>query len=175
MAMIEPKRIAKDAIPAAMEKALRYRLLNEPFQAESICLDVLEVEPDHEEALVTLLLALTDQFASESSQSPDRARELLARLPNEYEREYYAGIIEERWAVAQMGRNVPNDVVYHWFREALANYERAISLAHADNPDATLRWNTCIRILNRNPQLQPGADSLRRDLPMEFGDEMPMR
>ena len=32
---------------------MRYRLLNDPEQAESICLDILEVEPGNQEALVT--------------------------------------------------------------------------------------------------------------------------
>ena len=38
-------------MPAALEKALRYRLLNEPVEAESICRDVLEVDPDNQAAL----------------------------------------------------------------------------------------------------------------------------
>ena len=45
-----------------LEKALRYRLLNEPLEAESICLDVLQAEPANQEALVTLVLARTDLF-----------------------------------------------------------------------------------------------------------------
>ena len=40
--MFELERISIDAVPAALEKAERYRLLNEPLMAESICLDVLE-------------------------------------------------------------------------------------------------------------------------------------
>ena len=55
--MFELERISKDAIPAALEKAMRYRLLNEPLQSECICLDILEVEPQNQQALVTLLLA----------------------------------------------------------------------------------------------------------------------
>jgi len=75
--MFEPKRIAKEAIPAAMEKALRYRLLNEPLEAESICCDVLQVDLHNQEALVTLILALTDQFETDFSPPIHRARELL--------------------------------------------------------------------------------------------------
>ena len=51
--MAELKRILPSAAPVALEKALRYRLLNEPMQAESICRDVLEVDPSNKEALVT--------------------------------------------------------------------------------------------------------------------------
>ena len=58
----EFKVLSLDAVPRALEKAVRYRLLNEPSEAESICLDVLEVDPDNEEAIATLVLALTDQF-----------------------------------------------------------------------------------------------------------------
>ena len=61
--MFELKPLHRDAIPAALDKAMRYRLLNEPGAAESICLDVLKVDPDHQQALVTLLLAMTDRLA----------------------------------------------------------------------------------------------------------------
>ena len=44
--MVELKTIAPAAIPSALEMAKRYRMLNEPHEAESICLDILEVEPD---------------------------------------------------------------------------------------------------------------------------------
>ena len=50
------------AIPAALEKASQYRSLLEPEQAESICLDILAVQPDNYEAKVILILSLTDQF-----------------------------------------------------------------------------------------------------------------
>ena len=60
--MFELKTLAAEAIPRSLEKAERYRLLNEPAEAESICCDILAVEPDNQQAIVTLLLALTDQF-----------------------------------------------------------------------------------------------------------------
>ena len=43
--MFDLKPLSKDAIPAALAKAERYRLLNEPGEAESICLDVLRIDP----------------------------------------------------------------------------------------------------------------------------------
>src|SRR6266436_320626 len=55
--MFELKRLSLEAVPAALERALRYRLLNEPAEAESICHDVLEIDPENQEALVMLLLA----------------------------------------------------------------------------------------------------------------------
>jgi len=53
--MFEPKPISKDAVPAALAKAERYRFLNEPGEAESICLDVLQIEPDNQDAIVALV------------------------------------------------------------------------------------------------------------------------
>ena len=62
--MFTLKPIDPAAVPAALQQAERYRLLNEPEEAESICLDVLAVEPDNQQALVMLLLSLTDQFVT---------------------------------------------------------------------------------------------------------------
>src|SRR5687768_15181480 len=52
------KKMHADAVPAALKKAEHYRLLNEPMQAESICRDILEVDPGHKQAIITLVLAL---------------------------------------------------------------------------------------------------------------------
>ena len=94
--MFELKPLSREAIPAALEKANRYRLLNEPGEAESICHDVLRTEPENQQALVMLLLAITDQFGRGLGGSVAHAREVLPRLRDEYERAYYAGIIVER-------------------------------------------------------------------------------
>src|SRR5258708_26911244 len=105
--MYRLKPLSKDAVPAALAKAERYRLLNEPGEAESICLDVLQVDPDHQEALVMLILALTDQFPQESHSTrnaPARAVDLVSRLSDEYDRHYYSGIIRERRAQAGLHR-----------------------------------------------------------------------
>ena len=98
--MFQLKQISKDSIPAAIEKAERYRLLNEPGLAESICLDILEVDPQNAKAIIILLLAITDQFDTSSSGDVNRARQLLPRLQSEYEKNYYAGIISEREGMA---------------------------------------------------------------------------
>src|SRR5262245_21378241 len=97
--MTEFKSISRDAVPLALEKAERYRLLNEPAQAESVCRDVLAVDPQNQRALVMLLLALTDQFyagSSGSSQCFDEAQAVVPMLHEEYQRLYYSGIIWER-------------------------------------------------------------------------------
>ena len=105
--MFELKPITADAIPAALEKALRYRMLNEPEQAESICEDVLAIDPDNQEALATLILALTDRLYGPRPVSPQTARDLLPRLRGEYERAYYAGIVWEREGIAWLRSEKP--------------------------------------------------------------------
>jgi len=154
----ELKPISTAGIAEALEKAERYRLLNEPAQAESICLDVLRIDPENQPALIMLLLAITDQFGHHAS--PAKARELLPRVKSEYERHYYAGIIWERSAHAQLRKGSPNAAftAYDGFRNAMECYEKAIALHPPANDDAILRWNTCARILMRSPNLRPRPD-----------------
>ena len=57
------KQISTSGIPEAIAKAELYRSLNEPEEAESICRDILAIEPQHQLALRLLGLALTDQFS----------------------------------------------------------------------------------------------------------------
>ena len=158
--MFELKPISADAIPEALAKVERYRLLNEPWQAESICLDVLAIDPHHQEALVMLLLSLTDQFGHGVSTA--RAREALPRIAGEYERAYYSGIVCERWADALLHQGAPGAgfTAYQSLREAMEYYERAETLRPPGNDDAILRWNTCARILMRNAELRPRGEEV---------------
>jgi len=150
------KPITHEGIPAALQKAERYRLLNDSSAAESICLDVLEIDPANQEALVSLLLSITDQFFEETSDNTRRAREVLPRLTDEYDRIYYAGIISERRARAQLQRGAlgSSDVASAGFREAMRSYERAEAMRPAGNDEAILRWNTCVRMLARHERAQ---------------------
>jgi hypothetical protein len=151
----ELKTLTHEFIPAALQKAERYRLLNEPQMAESICLDILATEPTHELALVNLLLAITDQFGHRSAASVQEARDVLPRMNNDYDRAYYGGIICERWAKAQLhAGSAPGHATRQWFLDALSHFERAELLAPAGNQDAVLRWNACVRILEQNPHLR---------------------
>jgi tetratricopeptide (TPR) repeat protein len=151
----ELKPLSRSAIPAALEKAHRYRLLNEPWQAESICEDVLEIEPHNQTALVTLLLAITDQFGQHIGGA--RTREVVSAMDGEYERAYYSGIVAERSARARIRQGLPgaNFKAYEELREAMRCYERAEALRPPDNDDAVLRWNTCARTLAHNHDLRP--------------------
>ena len=154
--MFELKPLSKDAIPKALEKADRYRLLDEPAEAESICLDILEAEPDNHRALVTLILTLTDQFDRvDFSVGHTSFEELLPRLRDDYERAYYAGVICERRAKASLKRAMHLSAAYEWFQEAMTWYEKAEAIRPPGNDDAVLRWNTCARIFMHNTQLQP--------------------
>jgi len=156
---MELKPITREGIPAALQKAERYRLLNDSSAAESICLDVLEIDPDNQEAIVSLLLAITDQFAEEMGDGVRRAREILPRLSDEYERAYYAGIICERRARAQLYRGSLGsaEVASQGFREAMGWYEKAEPMRPKGNDEAILRWNTCARMLGRHERLHvPG-------------------
>ena len=162
MAEFEPKikPLSKDSVGKALEKAERYRLLNEAREAESICLDVLELEPNNQQALVLLVLALTDQFRSGRAGTVQAARDVLQRLDGEYEQHYYQGIICERRAKALLSQSGPGSAVaaYEWFREAMGWFEKAEALRPPGNDDAILRWNTCVRTLQRNPHLQPADE-----------------
>jgi hypothetical protein len=150
--MFDLKPLSQEAIPAALERATRYRLLNEPAEAESICLDVLRADPDNQPALVILLLALTDRFSKGYGVSDTQAQELLPRLHGEYERTYYAGIICERKAKAHLHQGGPGSgfSAYELFREAMTWFEKAEKLRPSGNDEALLRWNTCARIIMRN-------------------------
>jgi hypothetical protein len=165
--MLELKPIAKASIARALERAEHYRLLNEPRQAESICLDVLAIEPENTQALSCLLLALTDQFAATGGGLVDQAKELLPRFPGAYERAYYAGIISERCAKHRLSSDHPGArfAAYEYLIEAIKYYNEAELLAPKGNDDAILRYNTCVRIIERDRLEASGGDDW--ELPLE--------
>ena len=151
------KSISHEAIPEALAKARQYRHLNEPVEAESICMDILAIEPNNQEAILLLLLAGTDQFATEGAEAFDRARKALTLVEGEYERAYYAGIICERQAKAALRRRGrrAGAVAYEWFQRAMGHYEQALDRHPPGDEDATLRWNTCVRLIERNRHCAP--------------------
>lgn len=155
--MFELERIHRDSIPGALQKAERYRLLNEPLLAESICLDVLAIDAENQDALVTLILALSDQFTSGNPANLTRVRELLPRVNDEYKQAYYAGIVAERRATAllEQGGGRRGYVAYELFREAMDWYAKARKLAPEGHDDPILRWNTCARLIKRHPHVMP--------------------
>lgn len=158
----ELKTLSREGIPQALERAGRYRLLNEPSQAESICLDILETDPENHEALIILLLALTDQFG-EHNHYVARARELLLRLPDGYQHAYYDGLICERQARTYLARNSPGSghLAYRYFEEAMELFEKAGELRTPGNDEALLRWNCCLRTIEANQLTPEPLDNFR--------------
>jgi hypothetical protein len=170
--MFELKPISRDAIPAALEKADRYRLLNQPRQAQSICLDVLRIEPAHPRALTTLVLTITDQFGRAGYQAGlDEAREVLTRIEGAYEKAYYEGIVFERWGKSLLGGRVPAHVGTAWLRKAMSCFDEARPLAPTGNDEAILHWNACARLITRFEESAAHAEPSESD--GGFMDEPP--
>ena len=166
MTELQLKRISPDGIPHALEKAERYRLLNDPAQAESICRDVLAVDADNQTALRALILALTDQFGAHGAgTAANDARAMIGKLDDEYDRAYYNGIVHERETRAYLEcKNVVRSAAYDGFRTAMEWYERAEALRPPGNEDALLRYNSCLRAIEREG-LEP--DTAEPELPLE--------
>ena len=155
------KTLSQDAIPRALEKADRYRLLNEPLQAESICMDILKADPENQQALVTLLLALTDQFGPGYNMGEMEPRDVIERLKDPYEKAYYAGIVAERRATAILDEQSSSAkfLAHDFLTNAMHLYEQAAEIHPPGNDDALLRWNTCARLLNSHGVQARGEDS----------------
>jgi hypothetical protein len=159
---VELKKISREAIPKALELAERYRLLNEPEQAESIAQDVLITDPENQNAILTLILALSDQFMTHHGNSLHESEKLLAKLTSPYQNAYYRGVTLERWARAKRREGLPLHAVDDWVERAMSCYAEAEKIRPAGNDDSILRWNTCARMLHR-------PTSQREDEPL-FGD-----
>jgi len=167
--MFELKRLSASAIPGALAKAERYRLLNEPEQARSICEDILVAEPDNRTAKMILLLSLTDMFPFQEAGTVSRAQQMAATFESEYDRIYFAGLIAERRARALVrhtghGRALAAGEL---LREAMQAYERAEAIKPADNDDALLRWNACARLCDAQPELMVTDDEPPTPLMLE--------
>lgn len=161
--MRQLKSLTPEGITAALRRVERYRLLNEPWRAESICRDVLEIDPDNQEALISLLLSLTDQFRERGTPAVDEARALLARIEGDYQQAYFSGIICERKGTAALRRDAhgTGPIAYHWLSEAMEWFEKAEELRPIGDDDAILRWNACARLITMNPHLQAPEEQTR--------------
>jgi len=166
--MFQLKSLSIEAIDRSLEKAERYRLLNEPDEAESICLDVLAIAHDNQKALVTLLLSLTDQFPTGPADCVRQSQEVAAKLEGAYEQAYYAAIICERRANSRLAaRGVGAETIaYDLYRQAMQLYERAEGLSPFGNEDALLRWNTCARQIMKH-KLTAAAEEVREPIMSE--------
>src|SRR5260370_259969 len=98
----ELKSISKAGIPEAIAKAELYRYLNEPEEAESICRDILAVDPGHQLARRMLGLAITDQFIGAASDRYIEVQSIFQGLRDPYEQLYYTGLLHARRANTQL-------------------------------------------------------------------------
>ncbi len=154
------KPISKEAIPRALQKAERYRLINQSWAAESICRDILEIDPRNQRVLIMLVLALTDQLADGHATAMKAVRETLPRITDLYQRAYYTGIASERSGQAHLHRGgmASGTMAYDSLRDAMKWYEKAETIRPTGNDDAILRWNTCARIINSNTHVAPHTE-----------------
>ena len=170
--MFELKRISREAIPAALAKAERYRLINQPRMAESICLDILQQDPGHEEALVMLLLCLTDQFSRPGyGVGITEAKEVLSRLPGAYEKAYYEGLICERWGKSLLAVRSSTGAALDWIRHAMTLFEKALAQSPPGNDEAILHWNACARLIMR---LEKSGAAAEGESEAAFRDDVPL-
>ncbi len=159
------KRISPESIPRALELAQRYRLLNEPEQAASICDDILAIDPGNKEARHALFLATTEQFSHSHGPKLEDADRIVAQMETDYERAYYGGMARERWARSKLQQGSHTSFVGDLVRKAIELYEQAERLRPAGNDDALLRWNACARLMKRVPGLAAERESFH-----DFGD-----
>ena len=159
--MFTLKPISRDSVDGALGKAERYRLLNEPHEAESICRDVLAVDPANRQARVSLILALTDEISQEPGAFAS-AMVAVSSLESAYDRAYYSGIAWERRAKAYRDSGGPGSsgYIYDWFAKALGFFEEAERLRPGGNDDAILRWNTCVRFLESHKDIAPKMEEV---------------
>lgn len=148
------KSISKSGIAEAISKVELYRYLNEPEEAESICHDILAIEPGHQLALRFLGLAITDQFTGSPSDRYAEAEKFFRSLTDPYEQLYYMGILHERRAKAQLRAGRSPHTLLPLFEEAMRCFAEAEKIHPANNDDAILRWNRCVRILQSSPDFE---------------------
>jgi len=151
--------IHADAIDLALEKARQYRSLLEPEIAESICLDILYIVEDNQQALVVYILALTDQLHHTEKQTQIKAiQTAIEKLTSQYQRYYYSGLLKERRARFLISQPMSRSFAYDFFIEALQCYQQAQQICPEHNDEAILRWNSCIRTIEKE-KLKPRLDS----------------
>jgi|SRR5689334_5602706 len=150
----ELKKLSKNGIPGALAKVQHYRYLNQSEEAESICRDILDADPENQMGLRMLGLSITDLFSGVVSDRYDEARSCFERLASPYERAYYLGILHERHAKAQMKAGHLAQSMIANFERAMEYFEEAEKIRPAGNDDSILRWNRCLRLLREIPDGQ---------------------
>lgn len=159
--------IHADSIELALDKARQYRSLLEPEIAESICLDILHIDPDNQPALVVYILALSDQLHHAGKKTQVQAIEMaIQKLQSRYQQFYYTGLLHERRARFMLTQSMARVFSYDYFIEALQFYQKAEKIRPEHNDESILRWNSCIRTIDKE-KLKPRPDSKDVRLDME--------
>ena len=149
---IKLKTISKSGVPEAMAKAELYRYLNEPEEAESICLDILAADPDNMLARRMLGLAITDQFKGGPADRYAEVQRIFQGLADPYEKHYYLGLLCERRVKAQLHAGQPAHTLLPLLEQAMQHFAEAEKRHPPGNDDAVLRWNRCVRLLESRPE-----------------------
>ncbi|HEC58032.1 hypothetical protein LCGC14_0627240 [marine sediment metagenome] len=150
--------IHANSIDLALDRARQYRSLLEPEMAESICLDILNIDQDNQQALVLYILSLSDQLHHPDKQAQSKViQQAIEKLDSEYRRYYYAGLLSERQARFLLSQPMSRSFAYDYFIEALQNYQLAEQMRPENNDEAILRWNSCIRTIQKE-KLEPRRD-----------------
>jgi len=148
-----------NAVDEALVKAKQYRSLLEPEIAESICLDILHVDPGNQSVLVVYILSLMDQISRTEKQTQIKSIErAIEKLTSQYQRYYYTGLLNERRARHLISQPMSHSFAYDYFIEALSFYQKAVERCPEQNDEAVLRWNSCIRTIEKE-KLKPRLDS----------------
>ncbi len=153
---LEYKTISREFIPKALEKAEKYRFMNHPKTSESICRDVLEVDPGNQDAVILLILSITEQFSDSKRYNVKlkNAQQWLPELKEEYLRLYLSGLILERWAKAR-SHDLPGPDIYEFLAEAMEFYRQAEPIRPSDDESCLLHHNFCVRFIERHPHIKP--------------------
>ncbi len=152
------KKLPAHELDKAIEKAKLYRDLNQPEEAESICHDVLVVDPKHQNALRILGLAITDRFDEIVVGLFEEAMRVFGQLESEYDRVYHEGIAWERLGKIHLKRGEGHGALTA-LEHALEYFEQAEKLAPSSNPDAILRFNRCVRLFQTHKLLEDAFDA----------------
>jgi len=165
------KTISKSGIAEALAKVQHYRYLNQAEEAESICRDVLAIDPENQMALRQLGLAITDQFTGNQNDGLREAQSCFDKLSSPYERSYYQGILYERRAKAQLRAGHLAHAMVASFENAMRCFEDAEKIRPTGNDDALLRWNRCLRLMQGLPEPTNEMESFdASDTPPIFRD-----
>lgn len=167
----ELKSLNGHDLDQAQRKAEKYRDLNQPDETDSICRDILAVNPQHQAALRSLGLSLTDRYDGDGMQLHREALAVFGKLESAYERTYYAGIAWERYGKSQLAQGI-GPGAHHAFHRALHLFEEAEDLTEKENPDPILRWNRVVRELTTHPLLR-FEEERSPESEMDFGDGPP--